>query len=660
MALQTSGAISMNDINVELGNSGTAQISLNDSAVRSLIGIASGAISLNDAYGATSSLIGSGPYAHGVRLTPEAQAQAHLLSAPDWGATTYGCQQFQQISYYTRYYKMTANEPIKPGLQYHANGHQSASSFKVNSLLVKTGFQQQGNNTANDPAFPLNGIFVGAKPTATTSLALKFAANVIDSSTSRPGYPQTNLPERIGGGGVEITQPKTQKAFEGAVTSKACWHDGNVWFPRNPSSPLYPTYEYVYHNSIVNGLNEFMFADIPGLNPAGENVRATRSYGAFNLLGNTGWKCMSAVDSPNGFGKTIGYGWDGTSTQKVNSFVALNDPVPPPGWAGIPNGEHIVHTHLDSRPTADNTNVGVNRALTGFAVDRFYYDTNPAIYVTTGHSGMMSPIPSGRNNENGKGYYNEYFNVPARAQNPDCASTHPQVNTAVPYAPYQFDQIPDGAKIMYHHFESPTPSMPQWTNRNYFINDALNQYNDFNNNPQWQGLSVGKAYHDSFSSWNATNWSVKQDSANHYQIAWDITNNFNFHFYGQAPNNSNNPFVLLETVWRQVPNSDAYGTNDGRLYVQRIEKNGNNEVKHWVKFIREGFGNGWNDYRNTNNPYPTGQLQLLHTIYCDPATGEVIVQNPAVDQSPVGVDAVLGGHSIYTSSSQFIAGVYTP
>ena len=33
MALQGSGAISFNDINVELGKSGTAQISLNDSDV---------------------------------------------------------------------------------------------------------------------------------------------------------------------------------------------------------------------------------------------------------------------------------------------------------------------------------------------------------------------------------------------------------------------------------------------------------------------------------------------------------------------------------------------------------------------------------------------------------------------------------------------------
>ena len=53
MALQGSGQISLNDVNVELGNSGTSQISLGDADVRDLFGVASGAISLSDGYGAT-------------------------------------------------------------------------------------------------------------------------------------------------------------------------------------------------------------------------------------------------------------------------------------------------------------------------------------------------------------------------------------------------------------------------------------------------------------------------------------------------------------------------------------------------------------------------------------------------------------------------------
>lgn len=54
MALQTSGAISLSDINVELKLSATATISLNDSAVRGLFGKPSGVISLSDGYGKSS------------------------------------------------------------------------------------------------------------------------------------------------------------------------------------------------------------------------------------------------------------------------------------------------------------------------------------------------------------------------------------------------------------------------------------------------------------------------------------------------------------------------------------------------------------------------------------------------------------------------------
>ena len=53
MALQSSGAISLNNVNVELGNSGTASINMGSAAVRDLFGVASGAISLSDGYGAS-------------------------------------------------------------------------------------------------------------------------------------------------------------------------------------------------------------------------------------------------------------------------------------------------------------------------------------------------------------------------------------------------------------------------------------------------------------------------------------------------------------------------------------------------------------------------------------------------------------------------------
>lgn len=51
MALPSSGQITLNQVNVELGLSGTAQISMNDSAVRTLFDVASGEIEMSDGYG---------------------------------------------------------------------------------------------------------------------------------------------------------------------------------------------------------------------------------------------------------------------------------------------------------------------------------------------------------------------------------------------------------------------------------------------------------------------------------------------------------------------------------------------------------------------------------------------------------------------------------
>jgi hypothetical protein len=51
MTLQSSGAISLNNVNVELGRSGTTAINMNETVVRTLAGKASGAISMSDFYG---------------------------------------------------------------------------------------------------------------------------------------------------------------------------------------------------------------------------------------------------------------------------------------------------------------------------------------------------------------------------------------------------------------------------------------------------------------------------------------------------------------------------------------------------------------------------------------------------------------------------------
>ena len=59
MALPSSGIISLNAVNTELGKLPTSQISLNDSDVRGLLAKPSGQISLSDAYGKTKPSVGN-------------------------------------------------------------------------------------------------------------------------------------------------------------------------------------------------------------------------------------------------------------------------------------------------------------------------------------------------------------------------------------------------------------------------------------------------------------------------------------------------------------------------------------------------------------------------------------------------------------------------
>ena len=60
MALQSSGAISLNDIHVEMGGTSGSSVSLGDLDIRAIAGSASGAASIGDCYGVTALTVTQG------------------------------------------------------------------------------------------------------------------------------------------------------------------------------------------------------------------------------------------------------------------------------------------------------------------------------------------------------------------------------------------------------------------------------------------------------------------------------------------------------------------------------------------------------------------------------------------------------------------------
>ena len=137
MALNASGAISLagtttgQSIELELGGDGTTQISFNDSNVRSLLGISSGAISLFSAYG-VSNLPSFAPFAGGTIAGGSTKLNTVDLYSFTSDTSTTGTN----LPYLTYYCQGTGNNTKFLHRQYGAAGvSQTATNFYSYSAL---------------------------------------------------------------------------------------------------------------------------------------------------------------------------------------------------------------------------------------------------------------------------------------------------------------------------------------------------------------------------------------------------------------------------------------------------------------------------------------------------------------------------------------------
>lgn len=171
MALPSSGSISLSQVNTELGLSSTAQISLNNSAVRTLFGKASGMIAMSDGYGKANQ------FAFTISSNQTNANLASLATAAGWNGSSKVVATIASGIY------ISSNSTGTPALT--VNG-----SFPGGVELINNGFiVGRGGNGGNGGACPstLNRISGTAGAAGGTALSVSSAITITNNNTVAGG-----------------------------------------------------------------------------------------------------------------------------------------------------------------------------------------------------------------------------------------------------------------------------------------------------------------------------------------------------------------------------------------------------------------------------------------------------------------------------------------